>query len=261
MLELKNISLTFAKGTPDENKVFENFSLDVKDGDFITVIGANGAGKSTMLNVISGNILPDSGKVILNGKDITFMKEHKRSRSIGRLFQDPKSGSAPNMTIEENLTLASGKGSWLSFASRSLKNDFKERLAELGMGLEDRMNSPVGLLSGGQRQALTLLMATYNIPNILLLDEHTAALDPSSAQKVLDMTEKVVSENKLTCIMITHNMEHALKYGNRTLMMNSGKIVLDIGGEEKKGYTVSDLLVKFKLAAGSELNTDRVLLG
>ena len=260
MLSIDNISKTFNPGTVNAKTALKNLSLNVENGDFITVIGANGAGKSTLFGAISGSFLTDSGRIVLDGKDITMMAEHKRSKAIGRLFQDPMLGSAPAMSIEENLALAAHRGSWLSHTTKKDREDFKERLSLLGMGLEDRMKQPVGLLSGGQRQALTLLMATINPPKLLLLDEHTAALDPGTAEKVLALTEKLVSENKLTCMMITHNMQSALDLGNRTIMMNSGSIVLDVSGEERKNLTVNDLLQKFKAKVGEELTTDRILL-
>ncbi len=260
MLSIDNISKTFNPGTVNAKTALKNLSLNVENGDFITVIGANGAGKSTLFGAISGSFLTDSGRIVLDGKDITMMAEHKRSKAIGRLFQYPMLGSAPAMSIEENLALAAHRGSWLSHTTKKDREDFKERLSLLGMGLEDRMKQPVGLLSGGQRQALTLLMATINPPKLLLLDEHTAALDPGTAEKVLALTEKLVSENKLTCMMITHNMQSALDLGNRTIMMNSGSIVLDVSGEERKNLAVNDLLQKFKAKVGEELTTDRILL-
>ena len=213
-----------------------------------------------MFNAICGDFLTDSGSVVLDGEDITFMPQHARAKSIGRLYQDPMRGTAPGMTIEENLALAAGKGGWLSRISKSDKERFKEQLALLDIGLENRMNHPVGLLSGGQRQALTLLMATMNPPKLLLLDEHTAALDPGTAEKVLNLTKRIVEEHHLTCLMITHNMQSALELGNRILMMDSGDIVLDIKEEEKKGLTVEGLLDKFKVGAGKRLDNDRILL-
>lgn len=260
MLKLTHISKTFNPGTVNAKKAIEDLSFHAAKGDFITVIGANGAGKSTLFNAISGSFFTDSGKIELDGKDITFMPEYKRARSIGRLFQDPMRGSAPGMTIEENLALAAGHGGWLSSISRKDRQAFRERLSLLGMGLEDRMTQPVGLLSGGQRQALTLMMATYNPPKLLLLDEHTAALDPATAEKVLEITKNTVEENHLTCMMITHNMQSALELGNRTIMMNAGKIILDVTGEERAHMTVADLLDRFKQAAGKALDNDRMLL-
>ena len=260
MLKIENISLTFNKSTINEKTAVKDLSLHVKKGDFITIIGANGAGKSTLFNVIGGTFISDEGRIVLDGEDITLTPEHKRARSIGRLFQDPMKGSAPGMTIEENLALAAGHGGWLSSISKKDKERFKECLRPLDMGLEDRMQQPVGLLSGGQRQALTLMMATINPPKLLLLDEHTAALDPATAEKVLELTKKIVEEHKLTCMMITHNMQSALELGNRTIMMNQGNIIYDTRGEERAGLTVSDLLDKFKEAAGKALDNDRMLL-
>lgn len=260
MLTLSNIKLVFSEGTPDEKIALNNLSLSVNDADFITVIGANGAGKSTMFNAIAGTYLTDEGTITLDGKDITSMPEHKRARLIGRLFQDPMKGSAPGMTIEENLALAAGRGGWLSVLSKKDKKLFREKLSLLDMGLEDRMNQQVGLLSGGQRQALTLMMATINPPKILLLDEHTAALDPGTAEKVLNLTTKIVDENKITCLMITHNMQSALELGNRTIMMDSGRVIFDAANEERDGLTVNDLLEKFKSSVGQNLDNDRMLL-
>lgn len=260
MLTLSNIKMVFSKGTPDEKIALNNLSLSVNDADFITVIGANGAGKSTMFNAIAGTYLTDEGTITLDGKDITSMPEHKRARLIGRLFQDPMKGSAPGMTIEENLALAAGRGGWLSVLSKKDKKLFREKLSLLDMGLEDRMNQQVGLLSGGQRQALTLMMATINPPKILLLDEHTAALDPGTAEKVLNLTTKIVDENKITCLMITHNMQSALELGNRTIMMDSGRVIFDAANEDRDGLTVNDLLEKFKSSVGQNLDNDRMLL-
>ncbi len=260
MLEISHISKTFYPGTANAKTALDDLSLTVKDGDFITIIGANGAGKSTLFNAIAGDFFTDKGKILLDGIDITLDPVHKRAHNIGRLFQDPMKGSAPGMTIEENLALAAGKGGWLSHIRHKDKQEFKERLKLLDMGLEDRMSQPVGLLSGGQRQALTLVMATYNPPKLLLLDEHTAALDPGTAEKVLKLTNEIVQSNKLTCLMITHNMQSALDLGNRTIMMNNGKIILDIEGSERENITVNDLLERFKVEAGKALDTDRILL-
>lgn len=260
MLTLSDVKMVFFKGTPDEKVALNNLSLEVNQGDFITIIGANGAGKSTLFNAIAGTYLTEEGRILLEGKDITAMPEHKRARFIGRLFQDPMKGSAPGMSIEENLALAAGHGGWLSTISKKDKKIFREKLALLGMGLEDRMNSPVGLLSGGQRQALTLMMSTINPPKILLLDEHTAALDPGTAEKVLNLTTQIVDENKITCLMITHNMQSALDLGNRTIMMDKGKVVYDVANEERAGLTVPDLLEKFKISVGENLDNDRMLL-
>lgn len=260
MLELSKLKMVFLKGTPDEKLALNNLSLTVNDGDFITIIGANGAGKSTLFNAIAGTYLTEEGSIVLDGKDITSMPEHQRAKLIGRLFQDPMRGSAPGMTIEENLALAAGHGGWLSTLSKKDKKLFREKLSLLGMGLEDRMNQQVGLLSGGQRQALTLMMATINPPKILLLDEHTAALDPGTAEKVLNLTTQIVDENKITCLMITHNMQSALELGNRTIMMDSGRIIYDVANEERNGLTVQDLLDKFKSSVGQNLDNDRMLL-
>ena len=260
MLKINNISKTFNPHTVNEHLALDKLSLDVKDGDFITIIGANGAGKSTLFNAISGSFFTDEGTILLDEIDITLMSEHKRAKMIGRLFQDPMRGSAPNMSVEENLALASGKGGWLSRISNSDRNILKDKIALLDMGLENRLNQPVGLLSGGQRQALTLMMATINPPKLLLLDEHTAALDPSAAEKVLAITKSIVEEKRITCLMITHNMQSALELGNRTIMMNRGKIIYDVEGEERKRLTVRDLLEKFHEAAGKELDNDRMLL-
>ena len=260
MLTLTNISKTFNPGTVNEKTAISGLSLHLDPGDFVTIIGANGAGKSTLFNAIGGSFYTDSGSIVLDGRDITFVPEYKRSKEIGRLFQDPMKGSAPGMTIEENLALAAGSGGWLSHVSKAEKESFRDRLTLLEMGLEDRMKQPVGLLSGGQRQALTLLMATMTSPKLLLLDEHTAALDPKTAEKVLELTENIVAENNLTCMIITHNMSSALELGNRTLMMDSGNIILDIKGPERDGLTVNDLLDMFKKNVGHALDNDRMLL-
>ena len=260
MLRVDNISKTFNPGSVNEKKAIAGLSLHLAPGDFATIIGSNGAGKSTLFNAVCGDFLTDTGSVVLGGQDITFMPAFKRAKHIGRLFQDPMRGSAPGMTIEENLALAAGNGGWLSYVSQKDKKRFRDRLALLNMGLEDRMKQPVGLLSGGQRQALTLLMATMNPPKLLLLDEHTAALDPGTAKKVLQFTRDIVTEHKITTMMVTHNMQQALELGNRTLMMDSGNIVLDIQGKEREGLTVADLLEKFKAGAGKNLDNDRILL-
>ncbi len=260
MLRLNHISKTFNAGTVNEKTAIRDLSLHLAEGDFVTIIGANGAGKSTLFNAIGGSFYADSGSIVLDGRDITFLPEYKRSREIGRLFQDPMRGSAPGMTIEENMALAAGHGGWLARVTKEEKQNFRDRLSLLNMGLEDRMKQPVGLLSGGQRQALTLMMATMVQPKLLLLDEHTAALDPGTAEKVLELTEKIVREGNLTCMMITHNMSSALSLGNRTLMMDSGNIIYDVGGEERAGLTVSDLLERFKAGVGKALDNDRMLL-
>ena len=247
MLELRHITKTFSPGTTDEKKALDDVSLHALPGDFITIIGANGAGKSTLFNAIAGSFITDSGDLLLDGEDITLMP-------------DPMRGSAPGMTIEENLALAAGRGGWLRPVSRAEKQRFRDRVALLGMGLEDRMRQPVGLLSGGQRQALTLMMATFHPPKLLLLDEHTAALDPATAEKVLTLTQDIVRENHLTCLMITHNMRSALQLGNRTLMMHAGRIVMDVSGAEREKLAVDDLLLRFKEISGSALDNDRMML-
>lgn len=254
MLELKNISKTFNPGTVNEKCALHELSLSVPDGDFITIVGANGAGKSTLFGAISGSFLTDSGEILLDGQDVTLLPEYRRSKIIGRLFQDPMRGSAPGMTIEENLALAAGRSGWLGHISRRDRECFRAQLRELDMGLEDRLRQPVGLLSGGQRQALTLLMATIARPKLLLLDEHTAALDPKTADKVLQITEEIVARDNLTTLMVTHNMKNAIQYGNRLIMMDAGRVVVDIRGEEKKNLTVRDLLEKFNI------ESDRMLL-
>ena len=265
MLKLNNISKTFNAGTVNEKKALEGVSLHLEKGDFVTIVGSNGAGKSTLFNAIAGAFYVDEGSVILAGEDITFKPEYKRSREIGRLFQDPMRGTAPHMTIEENLALAylrtaKKQNAFFSRTSKSEREFFRAQLSQLDMGLEDRMKQPVGLLSGGQRQALTLLMATMVPPKLLLLDEHTAALDPGTAEKVLKITQEVVARHQITTLMITHNMQNALELGNRTLMMDSGNIVLDIKGEQRRGMTVSALLEQFKAGAGKNLENDRILL-
>ena len=260
MLRIDNISKTFNPGTVNEKRALTGLSLHLAPGNFASIIGSNGAGKSTLFNAIAGDFLTDTGSIVLDGEDITFMPAFRRAKSLGRLFQDPMRGTAPGMTIEENLALAAGSGGWLSHVSRKEKETFRERLSLLDMGLEDRMKQPVGLLSGGQRQALTLLMSTMVPPKILLLDEHTAALDPGTAEKVLKITREVVAEHHITTMMVTHNMHQALELGNRTLMMDGGRIVLDVQGEERKSMTVSDLLEKFKARVGEDLDNDRILL-
>ncbi len=258
MLELINVTKIFNKGTPNEKIALNNVSLTLQDEDFVTIIGGNGAGKSTLMNVISGKMKPDSGRILIDGKDITNMSEHKRAKFFGRVFQDPLMGTAANMLIEENLSVASlrGKRRTLRFGiSKKERAKYKELLKELDLGLEDRLKTEVGLLSGGQRQALTLLMASMNNPKLLLLDEHTAALDPKTSAKVLAITDKIVNENRLTTLMITHNMHDAIIRGNRLIMMNNGEIALDISGEEKRSLTVKSLLDRFDGVA-----SDRMLL-
>ena len=265
MLELKQVSKTFNPGTVNEKTALEGVDLRLEPGDFVTIVGSNGAGKSTLFNAVAGDFLIDAGSITLDEADITYQPAYRRSRRIGRLFQDPMRGTAPHMSIEENLALAylrtaKHQSSFFSRVSKADKALFREQLARLGMGLEDRMRQPVGLLSGGQRQALTLLMATMVPPKLLLLDEHTAALDPGTAEKVLRLTREIVEGDRLTCLMITHNMKNALELGNRTLMMDGGRIVLDIGGTERAGLTVEDLLERFRAGAGKGLDNDRILL-
>lgn len=249
MLRLTNITKTFAKGTVNEKTALNGVNLHLEQGDFVTVLGSNGAGKSTLFGAIAGTFTPDTGSVILDGTDITNLPDYKRSKYIGRMFQDPLKGTAPSMTIEENLALAymraSSHTSPFSMISKKDRSDFREKLSMLGLGLEDRMDHPVGLLSGGQRQALTLLMATLVTPKLLLLDEHTAALDPATAQKVLDLTKTIVAENGITCLMITHNIPSALQLGNRTIMMNDGRIVLELSGQQRRHITTEQLLQVF----------------
>ena len=249
MLKLTNVTKTFAKGTVNEKTALAGIDLHLEKGDFVTVLGSNGAGKSTLFGAIAGTFLPDTGSVILDGRDITHLPDYKRSKHIGRLFQDPLKGTAPGMTIEENLALAymraSAHTSPFSMISKADRAEFRDRLATLGLGLENRMDQPVGLLSGGQRQALTLLMATLVTPQLLLLDEHTAALDPATAEKVLQLTKTIVSTHGITCLMITHNIPSALSLGNRTIMMNAGKIVLELSGKARKEMTAEDLLQAF----------------
>ena len=257
MLELKNLYKTFNAGTVNEKRAIDGLDLTLEDGDFVTIIGGNGAGKSTTLNLIAGVFPADQGSMILDGVDITRLPEHKRAKYLGRVFQDPMMGTAATMGIEENLALANRRGQRRTLRpgiTAQEREKFRKQLAALGLGLEDRMTSKVGLLSGGQRQALTLLMATLKKPRLLLLDEHTAALDPKTADKVLQITEEIVARDKLTTLMVTHNMKHAIQYGNRLIMMDAGKVVVDIRGEEKKNLTVRDLLEKFKI------DNDRMLL-
>lgn len=263
MLKLEHLYKTFNPGTINQKVALADLSLHLNPGDFVTVIGGNGAGKSTMLNAIAGVWAVDSGRIILDGEEITALPEHKRAKLIGRVFQDPMMGTAPNMQLEENLALAMRRGrrrglSWgVTKAEREL---YREKLKTLGLGLEERMSVKVGLLSGGQRQALTLLMAALQQPKLLLLDEHTAALDPATAAKVLELSDKIVEENQLTALMITHNMSDAIKHGNRLIMMNEGHIILDISGEEKKQLTKQMLIEKFAEVAGAQVESDQVLL-
>lgn len=262
MLCIENVSKTFFRGTPNEKQALRDVNLRLENGDFCTVIGSNGAGKSTLLNAVAGAFPVDSGRIILAGKDITKMPEHRRSALIGRVFQDPMKGTAGNMMIEENLAMAARRGdmpglAWSEKKERTVQ--FRAMLAELGLGLENRLTAHVGLLSGGQRQAVTLLMATLRRPELLLLDEHTAALDPKTAAKVLEMTERIVSAKKLTTLMITHNMRDALRYGNRLIMMHNGRPVVDVSGEEKNKLTPPDLLRLFEEAGDAV--SDKMMLG
>lgn len=263
MLEIKNVHKTFNKGTINEKKALNGVNLHLDPGDFVTIIGGNGAGKSTTLNMVAGVYPIDQGTIILDGKDISDLPEYKRAYMLGRVFQDPMMGTAAGMQIEENMAMANRrrKKRGLSWGiTKKEKEMFKEKLQMLDLGLEDRMTSKVGLLSGGQRQALTLLMATLKKPSLLLLDEHTAALDPKTAKKVLDITEKIVARDNLTTMMVTHNMKDAINIGNRLIMMSDGKIIYDVKGEEKKKLKVADLLQKFEEASGGEFANDRMLL-
>ena len=263
MLELKNISKTFFPGTVHEKTALDNLNLTLHEGDFVTVIGGNGAGKSTMLNAIAGTFPVDSGAILIDGKDVTRLPEYKRAALLGRVFQDPMMGTAPTMQIQENLALAArrGKPRGLRWGITPQEQEmYYQKLKDLDLGLEDRMKAKVGLLSGGQRQALTLLMAALQKPKLLLLDEHTAALDPRTAAKVLELSDRIVAENHLTTLMITHNMKDAIAHGNRLIMMDAGHVVLDISGEDKKKLTVNDLLTLFSKASGTEANDDKLLL-
>lgn len=264
MLRIESISKTFNAGTVNEKKALDELSLTLNEGDFVTVIGGNGAGKSTLLNAVAGTWLVDSGKIYIDGVDVTKKPEHKRAAYLGRVFQDPMMGTAATMGIDENLALAARRGKFRGLKQgiyKAEREQYKELLKTLDLGLEDRITSKVGLLSGGQRQAVTLLMASLQKPKLLLLDEHTAALDPKTAAKVLETTDAIVNRDHLTTLMITHNMKDAIAHGNRLIMMNSGKIVLDISGEEKKKLTVEELLEKFSLVSGDEFANDRMILG
>ncbi|WP_111645161.1 ABC transporter ATP-binding protein [Paranoxybacillus vitaminiphilus] len=263
MLQLKKITKVFNEGTLDEKIALQSIDLTLAPGDFVTIIGSNGAGKSTLMNIISGRLLPDTGSILINGKDVTEMSEHQRARYIGRVFQDPLAGTAPNMTIEENLALAYGRTRrrTLKFGvTKKRREFFRETLQTLQLGLENRLNAKVGLLSGGERQALSLLMATFTKPDLLLLDEHTAALDPARADLITRLTEEIVSQSKLTTLMVTHNMEQALKLGNRLIMMDKGQIIFAASGEEKKKLTVEKLLQEFQRIRGSQFVSDRAVL-
>ena len=263
MLDLKNVSKTFHPGTVNARTALNDLTLHLDEGDFVTVIGGNGAGKSTLLNAIAGTFAVDCGSIAIGGQDVTRLPEYKRAALIGRVFQDPMMGTAATMQIEENLALAARRGKPRTLRigiTRAEREQYRELLKSLDLGLENRLTARVGLLSGGQRQALTLLMATMNKPKLLLLDEHTAALDPKTALKVLTLSAKIVEENHLTTMMITHNMKDAIKYGNRLIMMHEGHIIYDVSGEEKKNLQVSDLLAKFQIASGGEFANDRMIL-
>jgi len=263
MLQIRNLTKVFSAGTGAERKAVTNINLSVESGEFLCLIGGNGAGKTTLMNLVAGTYMPDSGRITLERKDITYLSEHKRAKQIGHLFQDPLLGTAPNMTIEENLSLAYLRGKRRGLKRAVSKKNapfFKEQLRLLDLGLEDRLKTQVGLLSGGQRQAITLLMATLAAPTLLLLDEHTAALDPATADKVLCLTENIQRESKITTLMITHNIESALRAGTRTLMLQQGKIILDIKGKEREEMTVERLLRMFRQKSGKSLNNDRMLL-
>ncbi len=263
MLELKNIYKTFNPNTVNAKTALNGLNLTLNEGDFVTVIGGNGAGKSTMLNAVAGAFTVDEGNIIIGGKDVTHLPEHKRAAFIGRVFQDPMMGTAATMQIDENLALAARRGAPRGLkwgVTKAEREKYRELLRALGLGLEDRMTSKVGLLSGGQRQALTLIMASLKRPQLLLLDEHTAALDPKTAAKVLEISDRIVSENHLTTLMVTHNMKDAIAHGNRLIMMNAGRVVLDISGEEKKSLTVEALLERFSKASDGQMLSDRAIL-
>ena len=262
LLTIKNLSKVFNKDTINENRVFDNFNVETEEGDFITIIGSNGAGKSTLLNLISGTLEQDNGVINLNNKEISNMPEYKRTRFIGRVFQDPSKGVSPNMTILENMSMAFNKGKRFGLTMGINKKDiekFKEMLTELNLGLEDKLNTKVGLLSGGQRQAMSLIMAVMCKPELLLLDEHTAALDPKTSERIIEITEKIINENKITTLMVTHNMNHAISMGNRLFMMHSGEIVLDIKNEEKDKLNIDKLLKYFEKIQAKDALSDRVL--
>lgn len=264
MLKLDGINKIFNEGTPDEKVALENIHLHLKPGDFVTVIGSNGAGKSTMMNMISGALMPDLGKVWIDGNDVTSLPEYQRSRYIGRVFQDPMAGTAPSMTIEENLALAYSRNAKRTLrlgVNRNRRDFFRTSLEKLGLNLENRLNAKVGLLSGGERQALSLLMATFTQPSILLLDEHTAALDPSRAELITNLTKQLVDENNLTTLMVTHNMQQAIDLGNRLIMMDKGQIILEVDEDKKPSLTIPDLMAEFERIRGEKMSSDRTLLG
>ncbi|SFL53232.1 ABC transporter ATP-binding protein [Salibacterium qingdaonense] len=264
MLRLEQVSLTFNEGTMDEKKALQNANIELKSGEFLTVIGSNGAGKSTLMNVISGSVIPDTGNIFINGQAVTPMQEYKRSQMIGRVFQNPSAGTAPSMTIEENLSMAWSRNKKRTLkpgVNKKKKEVFQEHLKTLNLGLEDRMTAQVGLLSGGERQALSLLMATFTEPDILMLDEHTAALDPSRAELITGITADVVEKFQLTTLMVTHNMQQALDLGTRLIMMDQGQIILDVAGEEKQNLTVEKLLEEFQRLRGEKMANDKAVLG
>ena len=264
MIKVGELQLTFNQGTPIENHVLRGLNLNISEGEFVTIIGSNGAGKSSLLNVISGDLLADSGSVIINGKNVTRWPAWKRAGLVARVFQDPMVGTCENLTIEENLAIAYNRGHSFTLSpalNKKLREIFKEKLATLNLGLENRLSDMMGLLSGGQRQAVSLLMSTLQPSKILLLDEHTAALDPKTAQFVLDLTDEIVSQNHLTTMMVTHSMKQALEYGNRTVMLHQGQVVLDVSGEERTKLTVNDLLAMFEKTRGEKVTDDALLLG
>ena len=264
MLKITNLQKTFNAGTINAKTALNGLNLHLNDGDFVTVIGGNGAGKSTMLNAIAGVWKPDYGTVEIDGVDVTNMPEHQRAKFLGRVFQDPMKGTSPDMEIAENLAIAARRGTKRKLiwgVRKAEREEYKKLLATLELGLEDRLSAKVGLLSGGQRQAVTLLMATLNRPKLLLLDEHTAALDPKTAAKVLELTDQIVNKYKLTTLMITHNMKDAIAHGNRLIMMHEGRVIVDVSGEEKKNLTVSQLLELFNQASGGDIVNDRMILG
>ena len=264
MIKVGELQLTFNQGTPIENHVLRGLNLNISEGEFVTIIGSNGAGKSSLLNVISGDLLADSGSVIINGKNVTRWPAWKRAGLVARVFQDPMIGTCENLTIEENLAIAYNRGHSFTLSpalNKKLREIFKEKLATLNLGLENRLSDMMGLLSGGQRQAVSLLMSTLQPSKILLLDEHTAALDPKTAQFVLDLTDEIVSQNHLTTMMVTHSMKQALEYGNRTVMLHQGQVVLDVSGEQRSKLTVNDLLAMFEKTRGEKVTDDALLLG
>ncbi|WP_240374811.1 ABC transporter ATP-binding protein [Bacillus piscicola] len=264
MLQLNQVFLTFNEGTMDEKKALQDVHLDLKRGDFLTIIGSNGAGKSTLMNIISGSLVPDTGNVLIDGSPVTHLQEYKRAQLIGRVFQDPMAGTAPSMTIEENLAMAWSRNKKRGLkpgVSKKRKELFKEHLESLNLGLEDRLTAKVGLLSGGERQALSLLMATFTEPKILLLDEHTAALDPSRAELITSLTAEIVDKFQLTTLMVTHNMQQALDLGNRLIMMDKGQIIFDVDETEKQNLTIEKLLNEFQRIRGEKMASDKAVLG